>query len=79
MQLFSWFACGSQNHDLFVTQGDYRIDARGAARWQETRKQSEKTQPDYSGNKHPRVGWFQPKKYGSGCLGDGRAQNRAED
>ena len=30
----SWFACGSQNHELFVAQRDEWVDRRGAARRQ---------------------------------------------
>jgi hypothetical protein len=36
----SWFASGSLNHELFVTQGDKGVEVSRAARWKETRCQA---------------------------------------
>ena len=30
-RIFSWFACGSKNHGLFVAEGNDGIDAHGAS------------------------------------------------
>jgi hypothetical protein len=59
LRLFSWFACGSENHELFVTQGHQGIDTGGATSGQVAGNQRNKQQNERYGSKRDCVGGAQ--------------------
>ena len=56
--LFSWFACGSQNHDLFVSQRDHGIDAHRTPPWDVASERSRDHHEQCRPGDGERIVWF---------------------
>jgi hypothetical protein len=69
LRLFSWFACGSENHELFVTQGQQGIDTGGATSGQVAGNQRNNQQNERYGSKRDCVGIWEIHRGGPLILG----------
>src|SRR5256885_8190322 len=52
LRLFSWFACGSKNHDLFVPQRDYGVDSHRPTSRDRAGHQRDRSENTYDADQH---------------------------